>query len=49
MRRRTHSADVTADRLADHYEKWYDKIQDNEKDYFSQVINVLREIAAGER
>jgi hypothetical protein len=46
---RSHPADVTADRLTDHYEKWYDKLAAYERDAIGIVIEALREIAEGNR
>lgn len=48
-RPRSHPADVTADRLGKHYEQWYSKFDGSELDAIGQVIQVLREIAEGER
>jgi hypothetical protein len=44
-----HSADVTADRLEAHYEKWVDILSGHEANSFEYTINALREIAGGER
>lgn len=42
--------DVTADRLADHYEKLYDQMDGIECDHLSDVIRVLRDFGEdGER
>lgn len=48
-RRRTHPADVTADRLVDQVTKWNEKFEGYERDAFGMVIQCLREIAEGER
>lgn len=48
-RTQRHPADVTADRLVSDYERWFDKLSGREKDDFGTVIQVLREIAGGER
>jgi len=44
-----HPADVTADRLARHYERWYHRFSQSERDHMGLVIQALREIASGER
>lgn len=44
-----HPADVTADRLVDQVTKWGDKFDGAEKDALGMVVNVLREIAEGQR
>ena len=44
-----HPADVTADRLIEHSVKWHEKMSGREKDDLGSVIQVLREIAEGER
>ena len=44
-----HPAEVTADRLGDAYDKWYDKFTGAERDYISAIRIVLEQIASGER
>lgn len=44
-----HPADVTADRLVGHAEKWHHLMDGSEKDAFGLVVHVLREIAEGTR
>ena len=46
---RRHPADVTADRLTDHYETYYAYMDGRERDDLSRTIQVLREIAEGNR
>jgi hypothetical protein len=46
---RTHPADVTADRLMQQYEVYFDQLEPSERNAFSDVINALREIAEGNR
>jgi hypothetical protein len=48
-RDRRHPADVTADRLIEHYQQWFDSLTGSERDYIGLVINVLRDIAEGVR
>ena len=48
-RYRRHPADVTADRMADAYERYYDKMDGRERDDLSHIIFVLQEIAEGNR
>jgi hypothetical protein len=45
----THPAHVTADRLKSHVEKWHAKMDGQERDDFSHVIQVLEEIGRGLR
>jgi hypothetical protein len=49
VRLRRHPADVTADRLLDHVERWHDKFEPAERDALSLVRYVLQTIADGER
>jgi DNA-directed RNA polymerase subunit K/omega len=44
-----HPAEVTADRIKDHYERWHDKLAPSEHTSFEVVIRALEEIAAGGR
>lgn len=44
-----HPADVTADRLTEHYERYYALMDGRERDDLSHTIHVLREIADGTR
>ena len=44
-----HPAEVTADRLKDHYERWHDKLAASEHTNFEVVIRALEEIATGGR
>lgn len=51
-----HPADVTADRLVEHYEKfvehyekWFYLFTQSERDYIDRAVNALREIADGTR
>ena len=46
---RDHPADVTADRLVVHSERWNEKFGGQEPDAIGDVIQALREIAGGER
>lgn len=46
---RRHPADVTADLLTDHYERYYDKMDGRERDDLLYTIQMLREIAEGTR
>lgn len=41
--------EMTADRLKDHTERYYDLMDGRERDDFSHVIQVLEEIADGTR
>jgi hypothetical protein len=40
-----HPAEVTADRLLTHYEKWFDRLSGEEKDAISRVRYALQRIA----
>jgi len=42
---RRHPAEVTADRLGDHYEKWWDRMSGAERDALSLTRFVLQRIA----
>lgn len=42
---RRHPALVTSDRLADHYERYYDRMTGEERDALSRVRDVLERIA----
>lgn len=44
-----HPAEVTADRLAEHIDKYHDKLDGAERDEMSRVRFILYEIAEGER
>lgn len=44
-----HPAEVTADRLKDDVERWFDKFDGADRDDISHVIFLLEEIAAGNR
>lgn len=44
-----HPADVTADRLLEHYERWYPKFSGPELDAISTVRHALQEIAEAAR
>jgi hypothetical protein len=44
-----HPAEVTADRLGDAYEKWYDKFDGAELDMIGQLKYAFEQIASGER
>jgi hypothetical protein len=46
---RRHPAEVTADRLAEAYEKFHDKLDGAELDMISQLKHAFDEIAAGNR
>jgi hypothetical protein len=46
---RRHPAQVTADRLTDHYEQYFDQLDGLERDALGRIANALREIAEGER
>lgn len=48
-RPRRHPAEVTSDRLGDHYEAYYDLMSGAELDALSRVRQVLEEIADGTR
>lgn len=48
-RQRRHTAEVTADRLAQHIEAYYDLLDGAERDAFSKVIWILDEIASDVR
>jgi hypothetical protein len=45
MRDRRHPAEVTADRLGEHYEKWYDRLSVGERDAIGKVRYALQRIA----
>lgn len=49
MAPRRHPAEVTADRLGDHYEQWFDKLTQSERDYIGVVRRALQDIAEGTR
>lgn len=42
---RRHPAEVTSDRLLEHYEKWFDRLSGEERDAISKVRNALQNIA----
>lgn len=44
-----HPAEVTADRLLEHYEQYYDKLTGAERDAVGTVRHILQEIAEGKR
>lgn len=44
-RSKRHPADVTADRLGAHLERYYDRLHGAERDEISHVIYILRELA----
>jgi hypothetical protein len=44
-----HPAEVTADRLGDAYERFYDKLNGSERDMLSQLRHAFEEIAEGNR
>jgi hypothetical protein len=46
---RRHPAEVTSDRLKDHYEQWHGKFSPAEHSSFEVVIRALEEIAEGAR
>jgi hypothetical protein len=46
---RRHPADVTADRLLEHVERWHEKFTPAERDELSHVRFLLQQIADGER
>ena len=48
MRYRRKPTEVTADRLKDHVEQFYDQMDGAERDEFSHVIFVLERIAEGD-
>lgn len=48
-KRYRHPAAVTADRLGDHYDKYYDLMNGSELDELSHIKFVLEEIAGGQR
>lgn len=48
-RLRRHPAEVTADRLREHYEQWGHKLSGSERIALENAIQVLTEIAEGER
>lgn len=49
MAPRRHPAEVTADRLGDHYEAYFDKLTQRERDYIGVVRHALQQIAEGDR
>lgn len=49
MRHRRHPAEVTSDRLGQHYEDYLDKLTRNEREAISDVRWALQEIAEGNR
>jgi hypothetical protein len=42
---RRHPAEVTSDRLADHSERWHDRLSGEERDAIGLVRNALERIA----
>ena len=44
---RRHPAEVTADRLGDAVEKWFDKFSGEDRDAVGRIRYVLQEIADG--
>ena len=48
MTTRRHPAEVTSDRLADHYEKWYDRMDGRERDAIALVRGMLERIAGND-
>jgi len=46
---RRHPTEVTADRLGDHYEQYFNQLSQQERDYIGVVRNALQEIAEGNR
>lgn len=44
-----HPAEVTADRLLEHYERYCDKLTGTERDAVGTVRHALQEIAEGKR
>lgn len=46
---RRHPAEVTADRLGDDYQRYFDQFTQRERDYIGVVRHALQEIAEGER
>ena len=46
--RRRHPCEVTADRLAEHYERYYDHMTGSDRDQLSQVRHMLQQIAERE-
>lgn len=46
---RRHPAEVTADRLGDHYERDYDKLEGDEREAITLIRFALQEIAEGNR
>lgn len=48
-RTRSHPAEVTADRLGDHVERWHEKFSPQERDDIAAIRHALFEIAEGER
>lgn len=42
-----HPAEVTAERLTDHYERWYRKLDGSQRDNICLVIDLLHDIAEG--
>lgn len=47
--RRRHPAEVTSDRLGDHYSDWNEKFSGAELDMISDIRQALEEIAEGTR
>jgi hypothetical protein len=43
---RRHTAEVTADRLGNHYERWFDRLTPAERDAISTVRAAMHRIAA---
>lgn len=48
-RTRSHSAETTADRLADALDRWHDKFDGEERDAIAFIRQALIEIAEGKR
>lgn len=48
MTYRRHPAEVTSDRLADHYERWFDRMDGQARDAITLVRDVLERIAGNE-
>ncbi|WP_158714315.1 hypothetical protein [Kitasatospora aureofaciens] len=42
---RRHPSEVTADRLTGHYERWYDRLTDQEREVIGTVRAALHRIA----
>ena len=45
---RRHPCEVTADRLGDHYERYYDRMTGSEREQLSQVKYTLEQLARGD-